>query len=361
MEVMLPSLREERQQSYSPFLPISPKTGRVLQVPILEVGKNAGTIVFRDEDDTLTEVPVTGGHCKLQWKPDWAMRWHALGVDYEMSGKDLITSVELANKICRVLGSPPPEGFNYELFLDDKGQKISKSKGNGLSVEEWLTYAPPESLALFMFQKPRAAKRLYFDVIPRAVDDYLSFVEKLPGETPAQKLENPAWHIHNGKAPQPGVTLSYGILLNLASVCNAEVKETLWGFISRYLPEATPQTAPFLDRLVGYAINYYRDHVKPKKRYRAPDATERAALEELLRYLDTAPANASAEELQNEVYETGKVRPFADLKAWCKALYEVLLGQDQGPRMGSFLALYGRAETADLIRKVLKGESLSAA
>ncbi len=360
-DIMLKSLREERQLTYSPFLPVSQKSGKVLMTRVVKTDAAAGTIIYEEEDGSLVETPVTGGRCKLQWKPDWGMRWHVLGVDYEMSGKDLIPSVDLAGKICRVLGSPPPEGFNYELFLDDKGQKISKSKGNGLSVEEWLAYAPPESLALFMFQKPRAAKRLYFDVIPRAVDDYLSFVGKLPQETPAQRLENPAWHIHNGKAPQPGVTLSYGILLNLASVCNAEAKETLWGFISRYLPEATPKTAPFLDKLVGYAINYYRDHVKPKKRYRAPDATERAALEELLRYLETAPAGASAEDLQNEVYEIGKRHPFADLKTWFKALYEVLLGQDQGPRMGSFIALYGRAETADLIRKVLKGESLSAA
>jgi lysyl-tRNA synthetase, class I len=360
-EIMLKSLREERQLTYSPFLPVSQKTGKVLMTKVVKTDSAAGTIVYEEEDGSLVETLVTGGRCKLQWKPDWGMRWHVLGVDYEMSGKDLIPSVDLGGKICRVLGSPPPEGFNYELFLDDKGQKISKSKGNGLSVEEWLTYAPPESLSLFMYSKPRAAKRLYFDVIPRAVDDYLTFVEKFPAETEAQKLENPAWHIHNGKPPSLGVSLSYGILLNLASVCNAEAKETLWGFISRYLPEATPATAPFLDKLVGCAINYYRDHVKPQKRYRAPDATERAALDELLRYLETAPKEATAEDLQNEVYEIGKRHPFPELKAWFKALYEVLLGQDQGPRMGSFIALYGRAETADLIRKVLKGESLSAA
>jgi lysyl-tRNA synthetase class 1 len=358
---MLASLREERAQTYSPFLPVSQKSGKVLMTKVVKTDAAAGTIVYEEEDGSLVETLVTGGRCKLQWKPDWGMRWHVLGVDYEMSGKDLIPSVDLGNKICRVLGSKPPEGFNYELFLDDKGQKISKSKGNGLSVEEWLTYAPPESLSLFMYQKPRAAKRLYFDVIPRAVDDYLTFVEKFPAEAAAQKLENPAWHIHNGKPPELGVSLSYGILLNLASVCNAEAKETLWGFISRYLPAATPATAPFLDKLAGCAINYYRDHVKPKKQYRAPDATEAAALEELLRYLDSAPAGATAEDLQNEVYEIGKRHPFPELKAWFKALYEVLLGQDQGPRMGSFIALYGRKETADLIRKVLKGESLSAA
>jgi lysyl-tRNA synthetase class 1 len=355
-EIMLPSLREERAASYSPFLPVCQKTGRVLQVPVIETNASAGTIVYQDEDGSKVETLVTGGRCKLQWKPDWAMRWHVLGVDYEMSGKDLIPSVQLANKICRELGSPPPEGFNYELFLDDKGQKISKSKGNGLSVEEWLAYAPPESLALFMYQKPRAAKRLYFDVIPRAVDDYLTFTEKFPEENPAQRLENPSWHIHNGKPPVTGSSLSYGILLNLASVANAEAKEHLWGFISRYLPDATPATAPFLDKLVGYAINYYRDHVKPTKKYRAPDDMERTALQDLLAGLEAAPAGASAEDLQNIVYEIGKKHPFAELRAWFKTLYEVLLGQETGPRMGTFIALYGKDETATLIRQALAGK-----
>ena len=356
MDVMLPSLREERAASYSPFLPICQKTGRVLQVPVLETNADTGTIVYQDEDGTKVETPVTGGRCKLQWKPDWAMRWHVLGVDYEMSGKDLIPSVQLGNKICTILGSTPPDGFNYELFLDDKGQKISKSKGNGLSVEEWLEYAPPESLSLFMYQKPRAAKRLYFDVIPRAVDDYLTFTEKFVEENPAQRLENPSWHIHNGNPPKTGSSLSYGILLNLASVANAEAKETLWGFISRYLPDATPEKAPFLDKLVGYAINYYRDHVKPTKKYRAPDEMERKALEELLAALDAAPASASAEDLQNIVYEIGKKHPFPELRAWFKTLYEVLLGQETGPRMGTFIALYGKKETADLIRQALAGK-----
>jgi lysyl-tRNA synthetase class 1 len=330
-------------------------------VPVQVADAQAGTIVFEDEDGTKTELPVTGGHCKLQWKPDWGMRWHALGVDYEMSGKDLIRSVELAGKICRILGSAPPEGFNYELFLDDKGQKISKSKGNGLSVEEWLAYAPPESLKLFMYSKPRAAKKLYFDVIPRAVDDYLTFLEKFPDESPAAQLENPAWHIHDGNPPREESHLTFGILLNLASVCNAEDKSVLWGFISRYAPGASPQSAPFLDKLAGYAIVYYRDFVKPKKKYRAPDDMERAALADLLARLDAAPEDASAETLQNEVYEVGKRHAFADLRAWFKALYEILLGQDQGPRMGSFIALYGKAETASLIRRALAGEDLSAA
>jgi lysyl-tRNA synthetase class 1 len=353
MEVMLPSLREERASTYSPFLPVSEKTGKVLQVPVTKYDITAGTITYTDEDGSEVETPVTGGRCKLQWKPDWGMRWHALGVDYEMSGKDLIPSVELGGKICRILGSKAPEGFNYELFLDEKGQKISKSKGNGLSVEEWLTYAPPESLALFMFQKPRAAKRLYFDVIPRAVDDYLTFVEKFGNEGPAQRLENPTWHIHNGQPPQVSLDLSYGILLNLASVANAEEKAQLWGYITRYRPDATPESAPFLDKLVGYAINYYRDFVKPAKQYRAPTEIERKALAELLAYLESAPANADAETLQTEVYEIGKRHPFPELRAWFKALYGVLLGQDQGPRFGSFIALYGRKETAELIRKAL--------
>ncbi|MFO1060888.1 MAG: lysine--tRNA ligase [Dongiaceae bacterium] len=361
MEVMLPSLREERAQSYSPFLPVSPRTGRVLQVPIVAHDAAAGTVSYREpEDDSLVEVPVGGGHCKLQWKPDWAMRWYALGVDYEMSGKDLIPSVQLANRICTLLGGRPPEGFNYELFLDDKGEKISKSKGNGLSVEEWLAYAPPESLALFMFQKPRAAKRLYFDVIPRAVDEYLGLLEKYPAESPAQRLENPAWHIHDGKPPEAGSPLSFNILLNLASVCHAEDGRVLWGFISRYVPGATPESLPMLDRLVGHAVAYYRDFVRPGKSYRVPGATERAALEDLLAALEALPPEADAEAIQNEVYAVGKRHPFADLRAWFQALYEILLGQSTGPRMGSFIALYGRAETAALIRRALAGETLAA-
>jgi lysyl-tRNA synthetase class 1 len=361
MAVMLPSLREERQKSYSPFLPISPKTGRVLQVPILGHDAKAGTITFEDEDGTKTEIPVTGGQCKLQWKPDWAMRWYALEVDYEMSGKDLIPSVELANRICRLLGGNPPEGFNYELFLDEQGQKISKSKGNGLTVEEWLAYAPAESLSLFMYGKPRAAKRLYFDAIPRAVDDYLTFLEKYQAEAPERRVENPVWHIHNGQPPQVTLPFTFGILLNLASVCNADDKATLWSYISRYAPDATPETAPFLDRLAGHAVAYFRDFVKPAKKYRAPTEMERAALEDLRRTIAAFDPSADAEAIQYEIYEVGKRHEFADLRAWFKLLYEILLGQEQGPRMGTFVKLYGLDETIALIDRVLNGEDLSAA
>ena len=361
MGVMLPTLGDERQQTYSPFLPLSPKTGRVLQVPILERKRESHSVVFRDEDGTLAEQPITGGRCKLQWKPDWAMRWHALGVDYEMSGKDLIPSVELGNKICRILGSRAPEGFNYELFLDERGQKISKSKGNGLSVDEWLKYAPAESLSLFMYQKPRAAKRLYFDVIPRAVDDYLTFLEKFPAESPAQQLENPVWHIHDGHPPKGGLPIGYGILLNLASVAHASDKAALWGYISRYVPDANPKNQPFLDRLVDHALAYYRDVVVPTRRYRAPSEMEKAALADLLAELSALPANTPAEEIQNHIYAVGKRHPFADLRAWFQALYETLIGQSTGPRMGSFIALYGIRETAALIQRVLAGENLNAA
>ncbi|HYG84773.1 MAG TPA: lysine--tRNA ligase [Azospirillum sp.] len=352
MAVMLPTLGEERQQTYSPFLPVSPSTGRVLQVPLLERNADAGTIVFEDEDGKKVEVPVTGGHVKLQWKPDWGMRWYALGVDYEMAGKDLIPSVELAGKIVRILGGQPPEGFNYELFLDEKGQKISKSKGNGLTIEEWLTYAPPESLALYMFQKPKTAKRLYFDVIPRAVDEYIAFSSKLPQEEPAKRLENPAWHIHDGQPPEVRSDLSFGLLLNLAGVANAETKDVMWGFISRYAPEANAANSPLLDRLAGYAVRYYQDFVKPTKQYRAPTDAERVALEDLLNRLNLL-TNAKAETIQNEVFEVGKAHGFTELRAWFQALYEVLLGQTTGPRMGSFIELYGIEETKDLIRTKL--------
>ncbi len=361
MSIMLPSLGEERQQTYSPFLPVCGKTGRVLQVPVLTTDPDAGTITYRDENGEEIETPVTGGKCKLQWKPDWAMRWYALGVDYEMSGKDLIDSVHLSGRICRALGGRPPESYTYELFLDENGEKISKSRGNGLTIDEWLTYAPNESLALFMFQKPRAAKRLYFDVIPKTVDEYLTFLRKFPGEDAAQQLANPVWHIHSGTPPAEDVPVSFGLLLNLASVCNTEDKSVLWGFITRYAPDATPETDKVLDELVGRAINYYRDFVKPAKKYRGPTETESKALSDLLDLFEKLPESATAEEIQNGIYAVGKSHEYENLREWFKALYEILLGQEQGPRMGSFVALFGLNETRDLIRRALAGENLDAA
>ncbi len=361
MDVILPTLGAERQATYSPFLPVCPKTGVVLQVPVVARDVDAGTISYQDETGATVETPVTGGHCKLQWKADWAMRWVALNVDYEMSGKDLIPSVQLSGRICRILGGTPPENLTYELFLDEQGQKISKSKGNGLTIDEWLTYGSRESLGLYMFQSPRKAKRLYFDVIPRQVDDYLSHLSKFPDQESKDRLTNPVWHIHDGNPPVQPVPLSFNILLNLASVCNTEDKAVLWGFISRYAADATPDSNPMLDELVGYAINYYRDFVKPEKNYRAPEAGERAALEDLANTLNGLPADSGAEAVQTEVYEVGKRHDFPDLRSWFKALYEILLGQSQGPRMGSFIALYGRDETVALINKVLTGEDLAAA
>ncbi|HUC61534.1 MAG TPA: lysine--tRNA ligase, partial [Alphaproteobacteria bacterium] len=278
-----------------------------------------------------------------------------------MSGKDLIDSVRLSSQICRILSARPPEGFTYELFLDEKGEKISKSRGNGLTIDEWLTYAPPESLSLFMYQKPRAAKRLFFDVIPRQVDDYIALLESYPTQSPAERLENPAWHIHDGHPPKAESALSFGLLLTLASACHAADSAIMWGFVSTYAPGTSPATHPHLDQLVGYAVAYYRDFVKPTKRYRAPSEQERAALADLLAVIEATPPGTDGDAIQNEVYEVGKRHGFANLRDWFKALYEVLLGQSQGPRMGPFIALYGLPEMAALIRKALAGEDLSAA
>lgn len=352
INVILPTLGPERRATYSPFLPVCAETGRVLQVPVIERDEKAGTIVYKREDGKLIETIVTGGHCKLQWKVDWGMRWAAFDVDYEMSGKDLIDSVKLSSQVCKILGHKPPEGFNYELFLDADGSKISKSKGNGLTIEEWLQYAPEESLSYFMYQAPRKAKRLYFDVIPRAVDEYLNFLEKFPEQSMDQKLMNPAWHIHSGKPPKEELPLSFGILLNLASVTNTEDKSVLWGFISKYAKGANPESMPMVDRLVGYAIAYYRDFVKPNKHYRAPTDEERKALEDLAKTLKGLPADA--EEVQTQVFEVGKRHNYENLRDWFKTLYQTLLGQDEGPRMGSFIVLYGVDSFIELIEETLK-------
>ena len=354
--VMLPTLGEERRATYSPFLPISPKTGNVLQVALTKIDKENGTVSFIDEDGAETTVPVTGGHCKLQWKADWAMRWYALGVDYEMSGKDLMESVKLSSKICRILGGVPPKNLTYELFLDEKGEKISKSKGNGLSMEEWLKYAPAESLSLFMFQKPKTAKRLYFDVIPRATDEYLNFINAYAKQEGKDRFNNPVWSIHNGNPPKPETGLSFGILLNLVSVAHTEDPAALWKYISSYAPEATPETCPKLAALVPYAAAYYNDFVKPTQHYRAPEGKEIDALRELKSVLESSPASATGEEIQTAVYEIGKKYYADDLKGWFKVMYETLLGQQTGPRMGSFIALYGVRESIALIDDALNGK-----
>jgi lysyl-tRNA synthetase class 1 len=364
--VMLPTLRPERQATYSPFLPISPKTGHVLQVPTLEHYPDRGTIVFQDEDGEKIETPVTGGSVKLQWKPDWAARWAALGVDYEMAGKDLIDSVKVSSQICRVLGGTPPAGFNYELFLDEQNQKISKSKGNGLSLEEWERYGAPESLVYYLFQSPRSSKRLYFDVIPKAADEYLQQLDAYnrppaDGSNAAGPLDNPVWSVHGGHPPDKGSPVSFSLLLNLVSAANASDRSILWGFIQAYLPGATPESEPMLDRLVGYAIHYYEDFVRPAKRFRAPDEMERAALADLAARLKALPAGfKDAELIQNEVYAVGKDAGFEPLRAWFTALYEVLLGQSQGPRFGSFAAIFGLDRTIELIDRALRGEDLAA-
>jgi lysyl-tRNA synthetase class 1 len=378
MTVMLPSLREERAATYSPFLPIHPQTGVVMQVPLDEVLREEGAVVWSDpQSGERITTPVTGGHCKLQWKPDWAMRWYALGVDYEMSGKDLIDSVRQSGEICRILGAEPPCGFTYELFLDENGQKISKSKGNGLTIEEWLTYASPESLQLFLYGKPREAKRLYFDVIPRQVDEYLAHLAAYPAQETAKQLANPVWHIHAGDPPAPeplggdGRTpVTFALLLNLVAVANTEDREVLWAFLRRYAPGVAPETHPRLDALVGYALRYYTDFVKPAKRYRPPDGDERAALAQLSATLADLPDGAGGDAIQTAIYDVGRsIERYQDptakgatperpgvSQAWFQAIYQVLLGEDRGPRFGSFVALYGIPETRALIDRALAGE-----
>lgn len=370
MAVIVPTLGEERRATYSPFLPISPVSGKVLQVAMIAHDAKKGTVTYIEpETGEKIETEVTGGKVKCQWKADWAMRWTALGIDYEMAGKDLIDSVALSSKICRILGGTPPEGFNYELFLDDKGQKISKSKGNGLTIDEWLTYAPTSSLGLYMYQKPKTAKRLYFDVIPKAVDEYYSFLSAYPKQSWKDRLNNPVWHMHNGNPPKVDLPVPFAMLLNLVSASNAENADVLWGFISRYAKGATPENQPELDSLVGFAIRYFNDFVKPTKKFRAPDAVERKTLEKIDQTLANLPADADAHTIQNALLDIGRVTErYQDHNkkspdggpgvsvSFFQMLYEILIGQERGPRFGSFIALYGIDETRGLIAKALAGK-----
>ena len=377
MEVMLKSLREERRQTYSIFLPIHPETGRVLYVPMKEVNAADHTITFDDEDGREWTLPVTGGNVKLQWKPDFGARWAALEVDFEMYGKDHSTNTPIYDKICRILGWRAPEHFTYELFLDESGQKISKTSGNGVSIDQWLTYASTESLAYFMFLKPKTAKRMHFDVIPKAMDEYHQQLRAYHGQDVKAQLNNPVWHIHGGDVPVSNMVVPFSMLLNLASVAHAHDKDALWGFIQRYAPDASPETHPDLDAAAGYAVKYYEDFVEPAKVFRLPTDQERAAMEDLAAgFRDGAKAleliaakNAlvgnedplpavdmgSDEFLQSVVFAVGKIHEFGNLREWFQALYEVLLGASQGPRFGGFAALYGVEETAQLIDTALAG------
>lgn len=379
MAVMLKSLREERQQTYSIFLPIHPETGRVLYVPIEHVDAKEGTITFDDETGREWTLPVTGGNVKFQWKPDFGARWAALDVDFEMYGKDHSTNTPIYDRICEILGGRKPNHFTYELFLDEEGQKISKSKGNGLTIDEWLSYAATESLSYFMYQKPKTAKRMHWDVIPKMVDEYHQQLRAYPDQDEKAKLNNPVYHIHGHDVPASTLTVPFAMLLNLASVSGAEDRAAMWGFINRYAPDASPEANPDLDAAAGFAVRYYQDHVKPTRQFRLPTDQERAALENLIAALKDekvaldaiAQKNADAgkadeplpevnyaddEFLQSMVFAIGKNHGFEPLRAWFSCLYEVLLGATQGPRFGGFIALYGVEETIALIEAALKGE-----
>ena len=359
-QIILPTLGEERRKTYSPFLPICQKTGKVLEVSINEINKMNGTITYTDPvDDEKVTISVTGGKCKLQWKCDWAMRWDALGVDYEMAGKDLIDSVALSSKINKQIGSTPPEGFNYELFLDQNGEKISKSKGNGLTIEEWLSYGPQESLSYFMYGHPKRAKRLYFDVIPKSVDEYLTQMKNFISQSDEEQLNNPSLYVHNiqpSEMPKENTTIPFSLLLNLASVCHAEDPEIIWGFIEKYSPGTKLQNNKFLENMVNLSVVYFNDMIKPNKKYRLPDDNETKALKELSNGLIKLDKSSSSEEIQKLVFSIGKENNFENLRDWFKSLYEILLGQSEGPRMGSFISLYGIKETKNLIDDALLGK-----
>ncbi|MFQ5563358.1 MAG: lysine--tRNA ligase [Parvularculaceae bacterium] len=353
MEIILPTLGGERRETYSPILPISPTSGRVLYVPLLEIDAKAGEVVFADEDGTRIRQSVCGGAAKLQWKADWAGRWFALGVDYEMAGEDLTESVKLSSRIVRALDGEPPAGFNYQLFLDEEGKKISKTKGNGIAIDEWLAYASPESLSLYMFQNPKAAKKLYFDVIPKTVDDYWTHLQRYKTQEGAKALDNPVWHIHEGRPPEAAPPVSFALLLTLVGVIGEANPDILKGFIKKYRPDAGPEALVAAEAMIGHAARYFEDFIKPKKQFRKPSDAERAGLEMLSARLREIGDGAEEDAYQTAVFDAGKAQAFENIRDWFKGLYDVVFGQAQGPRMGPFIKIYGAAATAKLIDDAL--------
>ena len=354
MDIIIPTLGKERQKTYSPFLPICPETGNVLEIPVLEILKEKSKIIF-DHNGKKLESSILDGSCKLQWKVDWAMRWYALDVDFEMYGKDLIESAILSSKIINLMGKKNPAGFAYELFLDEKGEKISKSKGNGITIEQWLQYASPESLSLFMYQNPKRAKKLYKEIVPKAVDEYLDFIEKAKKQDELQLLMNPIWHIHNGNIPKDETIMSFSMLLNLVETSNAGNKELLWKFVKKYKKNISEKNHPIFDKLIGYAIKYFNDVVKKNKKYKKPNINETKALRALIKTLDSCNEGMSPEEIQTLIYTTGKENGYTDnLRDWFKLIYEVVFGDENGPRMGFFISFFGINETKTLIENKIK-------
>jgi len=353
-EIILPTLGKERQKTYSPFLPLCPETGKVLEVPVVEIKKKEGKIIYQNGDKKI-ETEVINGKCKLQWKVDWAMRWYAFDVDYEMYGKDLIESAILSSKICQTLGKKNPSGFAYEMFLDEKGEKISKSKGNGITIEEWLKYAAPESLSLYMYQNPKRAKKLYADVVPKAVDEYLNCIDKFNEQDDGQKILNPVWHVHNGNPPKEKSIMPFSVLLNLVGTSNASDKDVLWKFIKKNKKDINVSDHPILDDLVGYALKYFKDIVKPNKKYRKPNEKEKKALKDLVKRLKDCEKQMDPEAIQTIVYSVGKDNGYKEnLREWFKAIYEIIFGDQDGPRMGFFISFFGIKESIELINKYIK-------
>ena len=356
MNIVIPTLGKERQKTYSPFLPICPNTGKVLEIPVIEIIKDKHKIIFDNKGDKI-ELNILDGNCKLQWKVDWAMRWYALDIDYEMYGKDLIESAVLSSKICKVLGKKSPNGFPYELFLDEKGEKISKSKGNGITIENWLKYASPESLSLFIYQNPKRAKKLYSDIVPKAVDEYLSFMEKYKEQDLSQKLLNPVWHVHNSEPPVESFIMPFSVLLNLVGTSNTSTKEVLWKFVKKYKKNININDHPIFDKLVGYAIKYYNDVLKNKKKFKKPNEKEKKALNELMNELKECTEDMNPEAIQTIVYSVGKKTGYADnLREWFKLIYEVIFGDLEGPRMGFFISFFGIKETINLIKTKIENK-----
>ena len=354
MNIIIPTLGKERQKTYSPFLPICPDTGHVLEIPVLEIDKEKSRIVF-DNNGKKLEVSILDGNCKLQWKVDWAMRWYALDVDFEMYGKDLIESAILSTKIINLIGKKNPSGFAYELFLDEKGEKISKSKGNGITIDQWLEYASPESLSLYMYQNPKRAKKLYKEIVPKAVDDYLDCIEKSKKQNELQLLMNPAWHVHNGNVPQEDMIMTFSMLLNLVETSNADSKELLWKFVKKYKQDISEKNFPIFDGLVSYAIKYFNDVIKAQKKYKTPSESERLALQALVKTLEKCTDDMSPEDIQTLIYSTGKENGYAEnLRDWFKLIYEVIFGDENGPRMGFFISFFGVNETKELLMNKLK-------
>jgi lysyl-tRNA synthetase class 1 len=364
--IILPTLGQDKRADWSPFFPICQKCGRIYSTRVIGYHPEDNTIDYVCDQPIgsaagcgdKNTISILGGQVKVGWKVDWALRWYAYDVGYEMYGKDLIDSARLSGQITRLMSKQPPNGFFYEMFLDEEGRKISKSVGKGLTVNGWVSYAPLESLLHYLFQNPRRAKRLFWDVVPKSVDDYLADLRQYPSLDETKKPDQAIWHIFNlgRNVPAYDAGINFSLVNNLVSALGTDQAELTYEYLKRYDP-STANHEDMVRDLVQKSINYYRDFILPGKQYRLPTEAERQLLQAARDRLSNFESD-DENDLQTIPFDIARENDIPPAKVF-QAFYQVVLGQERGPRFGTFARLVGKEKLLLLLDKALNPQPIA--